>query len=143
MLPGYLRHRLHREDSTIASQLSQLSPEVRGILDRLSEEALVPLSVLAGELAAYTNELERQAKSIEFYDLRTAKRAATLCHKLLAALPAEPNAQQHRLVQLAIGYFVLAEDAQDDNYSLVGFDDDLKVIEAVMAELELGHLLKN
>jgi uncharacterized membrane protein YkvA (DUF1232 family) len=143
MLRVHSSRRSHREDSAIASQLSQLSLDVCRILDRLREEALVPLNVLAGELTTYTSELERQARTIEFYDFEAAKRAATLCHKLLAALPEEPSKQQHRLVQLAISYFVLAEDAQDDNYSLVGFDDDLKVIEAVIAELGLDHLLRD
>lgn len=99
------------------------------------------MNILAGELTAYTQELQRQAQKTEFYDLKSALRAATLCHRLLAALPAEPSDDQHRLAQLAINYFVLAEDAEDDNHSMIGFDDDLQVVEAVVAELGFVDLL--
>ena len=99
--------------------------------------------MLANELAGYTNELTNQAHNAEFFDLETAQRAATLCHKLLAALPEEPSEDQHRLTQLAINYFVLAEDAEDDNHSLIGFDDDLQVVVAVIEELGFHHLLEN
>ena len=130
-------------ESAISPRFSKLGPDIRRILDRLQQEALVPLSVLAGELTAYTAELERQAQRIEFYELEKARQAATLCHKLLAALPEQLTGQQHRLVQLAINYFVLAEDANDDNYSLVGFDDDIQVVSCVIEELGLGRLLEN
>jgi len=99
--------------------------------------------VLAHELVEYTNQLEGHAQNTEFFDLDTAKRTASLCHKLLAALPEEPDEEQHRLVQLAINYFVLAEDAEDDNHSLIGFDDDLQVVVAVIEELKFGHLLED
>jgi hypothetical protein len=46
------------------------------------------------------------------------------------------------LTQLAINYFALAEDAQDDNHSMAGFEDDLQVVTAVMHELDLEHLLQ-
>jgi uncharacterized membrane protein YkvA (DUF1232 family) len=103
----------------------------------------VPLNVLAHELAGYTNELTDQAHHTEFFDLETAQRTATLCHRLLAALPDNPSEEQHRLAQLAINYFVLAEDAEDDNHSLIGFDDDLQVVVAMIDELGFHHLLED
>ena len=120
---------------------AKLSPEVRRIAEQLSGEPLVPLHVLAGELAEYTGELDRHARVEEFYEIDKARSAATLCHKLLAAMPESPNEEQHRLVQLAINYFVLAEDAQDDNHSMAGFDDDLQVVTAVVQELGFDHML--
>ncbi len=50
---------------------------------------------------------------------------------------------QHQLTLLAINYFVLAEDAQDDNYSLAGFEDDLQVVTVFIHELDLSHLLED
>ncbi len=130
------------KDIIISPSLAQLSPEIRLILDRLRNEALVPLNVLANQLAEYTNELEEQAEHTEFFDLSTAKRTADLCRQLLDVLPTEPDPAQHRLAQLAIRYFVLAEDAEDDNRSLIGFDDDLQVVTAAILELGLDYLLK-
>ena len=130
-------------DIVISRRLSQLSPEIRHIIDRLRGEDLIPFNVLTTKLASYTNKLEEQAQHTEFFDLDTANRTAELCHKLLSALPAEPDSAQLRLAQLAIDYFVLAEDAEDDNDSLIGFDDDLQVVAAVIEELGYNHLLKD
>ena len=71
-----------------------------------------------------------------------AGRIAWLCGKLLEALPDQPDERQHRLTQLAVNYFVLAEDGHDDNHSLIGFDDDLDVVVAVIKELGLTELLE-
>jgi uncharacterized membrane protein YkvA (DUF1232 family) len=100
------------------------------------------MHVLAHELAGYTNSLAEQARDTEFFDVQTAKLTATLCHKLLAAVPTELDKDQHLLVQLAISYFVLEEDAEDDNHSLIGFDDDLQVVVAAIEELGFHHLLE-
>lgn len=118
-------------------QFSELDPEIRRIVDQLNQEALVPVQVLSDELQEYVEELDARSPHSEFFDDKTAKRIASLCWKLLDALPATPDKRQHRLTQLAINYFVLAEDAQDDHHSLAGFDDDLQVVVAAIQELEL------
>ena len=120
----------------------QLSSEIRRILDELQAEALVPVTVLSSELEQYAIQLDTQAQRSEFFDLNTAKRAAYLCRELLAALPKTPDEHQHRLTQLAINYFVLEEDAEDDNESLIGFDDDLQVVVAAIEALGFNHLLE-
>ena len=97
---------------------------------------------MSSELERYASQLKYQAQKSEFFDLDTAEQAATLCRKLLEALPAGLSQEQHRLTQLAINYFVLEEDAEDDNYSLIGFDDDLQVVVAVIEELGFNHLLE-
>lgn len=127
------------EETAISTGISKLSADTRRIVDQLQDEALVPPRILAGELSEYTNELQLQAQREELFDHETAKKVATLCHRLLAALPESPSERQHRLTQLAINYFVLAEDAQEDDYSM---DDDLQVVTAVIEELGLNHLLE-
>jgi uncharacterized membrane protein YkvA (DUF1232 family) len=127
---------------TIDIQLPQLEPKTRRIAEQLAREALVSAQVLSDELQQYVEELDAHSTSDEFFDRDVAKRIAALCWKLLDALPAEADERQHQLTQLAINYFVLAEDAQDDNYSLAGFEDDLQVVTAVIHELGLSHLLE-
>ena len=122
-------------------QFSQLDPKIRRIVDQLADEAPVSLSVLSDELRQYVEQLDAHSSNAEFVDYDIARRTAALCWKLLGALPTEPDERQHRLTQLAVNYFVLAEDAQDDNYSLAGFEDDLQVVTAVIHELGLNHLL--
>ena len=122
---------------------SRFEPNTRRIAEQLAGEALVSIPVLADELTQYVEEIDSHHRNAEFVDYDIAKRIADLCWKLLDALPDEPSERQHRLTQLAINYFVLAEDAQDDNYSLAGFEDDLEVVTAVVSELGLAHLLES
>jgi uncharacterized membrane protein YkvA (DUF1232 family) len=123
-------------------RFSELDPKILSIVEQLNQEALVSVKVLSDELQQYVEELDAQSPHTEFFDDKTAKRIASLCWKLLDALPAEPDERQHRLTQLAVNYFVLAEDAQDDNHSLAGFDDDLQVVVATIQELGLDELLE-
>ncbi|MGD8511599.1 MAG: hypothetical protein PVI12_00780 [Gammaproteobacteria bacterium] len=44
--------------------------------------------------------------------------------------------EHHRLVQAAVLYFVTDEDAEGDTSSLIGFDDDRRVVRRVLGELE-------
>jgi hypothetical protein len=111
------------------------------ILEQLSEEDSVPPRILADELESYAFRLESIAHT-EFFDLETAKRVTDLCRGLLKALPVEPDERQHHLTQIAVNYFVLEEDAEDDNDSLIGFDDDLQVAVAVAEALGLHELLE-
>ena len=128
--------------TTIYMNFSQFEPNTRRIAEQVAGEALVSVQVLSDELQQYVEELDGHSSNAGFFDHDIAKRIAALCWKLLAALPDEPDERQHRLTQLAINYFVLAEDAQDDNHSMAGFEDDLQVVTAVIHELGLSHLLE-
>ena len=122
-------------------QLSQLDAKTRRIVEQLSDESLLPVQVLSDELQEYSDELDASLPNTGLSDDGIAGRITSLCWKLLDALPPEPEERQHRLTQLAINYFVLAEDAHDDHHSLIGFDDDLQVVTAVIEELGLHELL--
>jgi hypothetical protein len=124
-------------------QFSQLEPNTRRIAEQLFNEALISVQVLSDELQQYVEEVDTHASNTEFFDYDVAKRIAALCWKLLDALPDQPDERRHRLTQLAINYFVLAEDGHDDNHSLAGFDDDLQVVTLVINELGLSHLLED
>jgi uncharacterized membrane protein YkvA (DUF1232 family) len=131
-----------RIDMKTDMDFSGFDPTTRRIAEQLANEALVSPKVLADELQQYVEELDSHKANAEFVDNDVARRIAGLCWKLLEALPDVPDERQHRLTQLAVNYFVLAEDAHDDNYSLAGFEDDLQVVTAVVSELGLDHLLE-
>ena len=126
----------------IDMQFLEFDPKIRRIAEQISREAPVSMQVLSDELQQYVEELDAHASHAEFVDYDVAKRIAALCWKLLDALSTEPDERQYQLTQVAINYFVLAEDAQDDNHSLAGFEDDLQVVTAVINELGLSHLLE-
>lgn len=123
-------------------ELSQFDSATRRIIEQLNEEALVPVQVLSDELQEYADELASHTSNAGMVDDGIAKKITSLCWKLLDALPEQPDERHHRLTQLAINYFVLAEDGHDDNHSLMGFDDDLEVVVAVIKELGLHDLLE-
>ena len=130
----------NKEYRTINIYLPNLGQDIQRIVEQLSQEELIPPRVLADELETYIQDMSNTTHS-EFFDLQTAKRVAVLCGHLLDALPTNPSERQHHLTQLAIHYFVLEEDAEDDNDSLIGFDDDLLVAITVIEELGLHDLL--
>jgi len=121
---------------------TQFDESTKRIAEQLAGEALVSKSVLADELRQYIRHLDDYNANSEFVDYGVAKRIGGMCWKLLRALPDDADERQHRLTQLAINYFVLAEDAHDDNYSLEGFEDDLAVVTAVVRELGMEEILK-
>jgi hypothetical protein len=121
-------------------RLPNVGQNIQRIVEQLCLEDLVSPHILADELNTYVQSIACDTHS-EFFDLQTADRVAELCRRLLEALPESPSDRQHRLTQLAVSYFVLEEDAEDDNESLIGFDDDLKVVIAVIEELGLHDLL--
>jgi hypothetical protein len=129
-------------DSLINMDLSQFDSTTRRIVEQLNEESLVSPKVLSDELQEYVEELNSHSTNAELVDDGLAGRIAWLCGKLLEALPDRPDERQHRLTQLAVNYFVLAEDGHDDNHSLIGFDDDLDVVVAVIKELGMTELLE-
>ena len=120
---------------------SQFEPTTRRIAEQLFEETLVPVPVLSDELEQYVESLSSHAANAEFVDDGIAEKITTLCWKLIGALPENPDEHQHRLTQLAVNYFVLAEDGHDDKHSMIGFDDDLEVVSAVVRELGMTELL--
>ena len=120
---------------------SQFEPTTRRIAEQLFEETLVPVPVLSDEREQYVESLSSHAANAEFVDDGIAEKITTLCWKLIGALPENPDEHQHRLTQLAVNYFVLAEDGHDDKHSMIGFDDDLEVVSAVVRELGMTELL--
>ncbi|NOX70578.1 MAG: hypothetical protein GXP15_15410 [Gammaproteobacteria bacterium] len=130
----------HQETGTIDTEFAHLSQEIQRILAQLGQETLVAPRVLADELESYALRLGKTAHT-EFFDRDTAERVTVLCRRLLKALPADPDEKQHHLTQLAVNYFVLEEDIEDDNESPIGFDDDLQVAVAVTQALGLEELL--
>lgn len=118
----------------------QFDPEVRRIAEQLYSEDPVSRHVLADELNTYAMSL-REKRDAEFFDMDTAKDVVLLCRRMLAALPDDATEEQHRLTQLAISYLVLEEDIEDDNESMIGFDDDMQVAVAVAERLGLQELI--
>jgi len=118
---------------------ARLPGPVGRILARFLTSPVRPLEELKGVVAEYLDELRRKARSVEFLDVATAERALDGCLRLLDAERGTQDASRQRVVQAAVEYYLLRKDAEEDT-SIVGFDDDLQVIQ-VTAEV-LGHRLE-
>jgi uncharacterized membrane protein YkvA (DUF1232 family) len=129
-------------NSNNSLQSADFDPTIQRIVDQLAAEPLVSVSVLRDELEQYADEQQTHTSNAERFGDGIEERLVALCRKLLNALPDQPSERQHRLTQIAINYFVLAEDANDDNHSLIGLDDDLQVVTAAIKELGLEQLLE-
>ena len=124
----------------MADLIPGIPEESVDIFMRLVKEDVVPIEQTRREVAAYMAELENMVKANEFIDLRIARKCAEACKALLAQL-SDDSPQEHRgLVQAAARYFVLDEDGDGDLTSMIGFDDDAEVINAVATHLERGDV---
>jgi uncharacterized membrane protein YkvA (DUF1232 family) len=74
-------------------------------------------------------------------DATTANALADVSIQLLGLITDETPESDRRLIQAAIRYFVLEEDAVGDLVSQAGFDDDRTVMNAVLRALGLEHLV--
>ena len=99
---------------------------IRPLLGRPSD-----LVELRRKVLAYREALVQAERGGAWPDMDgpLGRACANACEALLDAFPS-PTEAQAELLQVACGYFVLAEDDEDDLDSLVGFDDDALVINA-------------
>ena len=82
---------------------------------------------------AYVERLQAEAGTHEFLDLGLAEALGKACLRLLERLD-DAQTNGPGLIQAAVQYFVLEEDAEDD-LSVAGFDDDAEVFNAVVRHL--------
>ncbi len=120
---------------TLVDRISDRLPEsVVPFYRGCCQEDVLSLERLKQASTEYMASLRTSA--VEFLDVETAQRVASGCDALLewaeAASPVDPQA--HLAVHAAVRYFILEEDAEGDE-SIIGFDDDLQVVEATAAVL--------
>lgn len=118
----------------IPAVLASLSNESRAVFSSLLDEPVADPADLLQEVDAYVEELEKAVEEGADLDLDRGRRAAERCRAMLAEKYRSEEAQW--LVQAAVRYFVLAEDAERDRDTF-GFHDDeevLGVVELALAE---------
>lgn len=111
-----------------------LPPELATEYERCVSKDLRSATVLRMEVDEYVTELRDRRAQDAFLDLSTAERVAIGCHGLLARLGDVGSEAEHGAVQAAVAYFILEDDAEEDS-SVIGFDDDLQVVDATFHAL--------
>ncbi len=127
------------------------SEQIRGVIERLPQDSaefferlLSEPTLDAGDLwmmvRSHLVALREAEAAEEMMDSRLGKELAEASEQLLHRFADETNEDARLLIQAAVRYFVLNEDAEGDMDSLVGFDDDAEVFNVVVEELGHGDL---
>lgn len=112
--------------------LNRLSPKPASIIAHLLEYPVVDSpQTLIELLDRYQDRLAQALSSNEFLDLQTAQAIDVCLRDLLERWNQFPS-QQQILIGAATRYFVEEEDAESDTRSILGLDDDLEVVNAVL-----------
>lgn len=99
-----------------------------------------PVKLLSA-VERHVAEGEAQRVRNEFVDVITCRRLATLAKRLVATIPTLSD-EGRAGVLIAIHYFALSDDGEDDFASPVGFDDDAVVLETLVRRLGRADLLE-
>jgi len=109
--------------------------EARTRLVELMEEPPIPAAELAEQIGAYLGRIRQVVMQGAPLDVSAAERLATLSRDLIGQMGSLPDEADRRLVQAAVRYFVLEDDAEGDLVSILGLDDDEQVLRAVSRHL--------
>ena len=121
-----------------AALLGCVPAESRALVEELLDEPLLPSVVLRGEVDAYLDLFrDAQRKNAEL-DIGQAEALAKQCCELLDAVGDEAPTEQRQLVQVAVRYFAIEDDG-DDDVQIGGLDDDAAVVAAVAELLAISE----
>lgn len=85
------------------------------------------LEWLGNAVSDYLGDLRARGSGDAFLDLETAEAVGAGCRRLIDQLEQSRSDAAHAAVQAAVLYFILEDDAEQDD-SVIGFDDDLQVV---------------
>jgi hypothetical protein len=114
-----------------------LPAEAVPLVRKLLEEELLPVEALRSELRAHVARIEDAAAQGDLLDTSLAQSLATACATLIDRTSGLVAEQERKLVQVAVRYFVLDDDAEPDLDGILGLDDDAAVLNSVLRKL--GH----
>ncbi|MFT4622638.1 MAG: uncharacterized membrane protein YkvA (DUF1232 family) [Myxococcota bacterium] len=124
----------------LAKTLAALPGDVAPYFQRLADEEPTPIVELRRELRRYSGQLRDAAQADPQIDAELGLELADACRGLLDRLPAEPTPEVLRVIQAAIRYFLLDDDADPDMGSTLGLDDDVEVVNVVLGLLGMNDL---
>lgn len=120
---------------TLASLMEEVPVEARTLYKELVSEEPMSAAKLTKQVEQYERAFEQESLANEYADLQTAEELADDSRRLLARFD-DFNAEQRRIGQAAIRYFVLLEGSNAD-FDENGLDDDAEIMAAVMKYLEV------
>lgn len=113
---------------------SRLPDSIRPYYRRCLISSTTGLTGSLSEAEHYLTAVREKATTLEFQDTETAEKVFQCCGRLWQWVEQQGSAEGRAAVEAAVRYFVLEEDAEGDD-SIIGFDDDLLVVEATASVL--------
>jgi len=124
----------------IPDVMSDIRVEYRDRFQELLKQPTVPISEMRKQVEQYTATVTRVSKMVRLLDI---DRALALSHSAISLIdflkPEHPPAVK-MLVQAAVYYFIFEEDDEEVT-GVLGFDDDVCVMNAVCQALGLSSLV--
>lgn len=110
--------------------LHDIPEEYRERYHALLDETAVSVETLQAEIDVYLATVRRVGPLLAIIDVGEAEKLATTTSSLLQILASESDPATHAAVQAATRYFV-KEDDDEEITGVLGFDDDIQVVNAV------------
>jgi uncharacterized membrane protein YkvA (DUF1232 family) len=109
-----------------------LDPNLEKIFTTLCDDiSPSQVSELQKQIIDHVQDVRDALQQNEFIDLDLAERISRVLLTILGEIPSYPEIHR-RMIIGAARYFVLSQDAQADFKSVLGFDDDLKILNYVL-----------
>lgn len=124
---------------------TSLLPQTRSLLSAETEKILLAQSQLLSpdelnglrtDVIRYGDQIRAALRTNEFIDIKLVERI-TECLTFHLDLYAEFLPEQQKLIVGAARYFIQQNDAEPDTMSVLGFDDDVEVLNYVLEKI--GH----
>ena len=117
--------------SFTAELLERVPAESRALVEQLLDEPLLSSVVLRGEVKAHLDLFRAAQSEHPELDVGQAEALASRCHQLLDLVDDDAPEERRQLVQVAVRYFAIEDDG-DDDIQPGGLDDDEAVVTAVV-----------
>ncbi len=114
----------------------------QSLWDELMSQPLLAVHELYQQLSAYEAELnDRRRQRDPDVDATLARELVVACRQLLDSLDGQTPDDTRHMVQAAVRYFIIEDDAEADLTSILGLDDDAEVVNAVLTRLGMVSYL--
>lgn len=121
---------------------SGLPPKIKEHFDALCLSAEdLDLTKLEAHVKSHLGQIRTALEDNEFLDIKSAEQIAQTLTDLISEIEDYPQEGQ-KLIVGAAQYFILEEDHWPDTKNLLGFDDDIKVINFVLERIGIKVELK-
>ena len=111
------------------------------LFEQLLAEPLQPTTDLRSQVQTYWDRIRAESAAGAPIDELLGSEIAVASLDLLGSVGPDTSAATRQLIQAAVRYFIIEEDAIADLTSMAGFEDDAQVFNAVVHHLGRNDLL--